>query len=149
MPGRVASSVQYSNCENRGFLGRDGAVFKVMAMLCVRLVVRWFGTNTDVTEEREAADEREHLLQREREARERATTILESITDAFLALDREWRFTYVNRRAESLLRRTREELVGKSLWDEFSEAVGTTADHELHRALRSRSLSSSSSSIGR
>ena len=36
-------------------------------------------------------------LASEREAREQVTTILESITDAFLAVDREWRFTHVNR----------------------------------------------------
>ncbi len=37
----------------------------------------------------------------------RATAILESTTDAFFALDRDWRFTYVNRQAEHVLDRSR------------------------------------------
>ena len=53
---------------------------------------------------------------------DRVTNILENITDAFYALDQEWRFTYLNRQAERFLRRTREELLGKNVWDEFPEA---------------------------
>ncbi len=48
-------------------------------------VVRWFGTNTDVTEEREAAAERERLLEREREARadaDRRREELERVTES-------------------------------------------------------------------
>ena len=32
-----------------------------------------------------------------------AEEILESITDAFLAVDRDWRVTYVNRESERIL----------------------------------------------
>src|SRR3954468_15018774 len=49
----------------------------------------------DITEHK-AAEEREQLLVRERAARERATDILESISDAFYAVDRRWCLTYVN-----------------------------------------------------
>ena len=58
-----------------------------------------------------------------RASSERVTLILESITDAFFTLDREWRFTYVNSEAEKLLQRPREELLGKVVWDEFPETV--------------------------
>ncbi|HEX8557548.1 MAG TPA: ATP-binding protein [Pyrinomonadaceae bacterium] len=61
-------------------------------------------------------------------------TILESITDAFFALDRAWRFTYLNRQAERLLRRGREELLGRSVWDEFPEAFGTAFYEQYRRA---------------
>ena len=101
-------------------------------------VIRWFGTNTDVTEQLDAAAEREHLLERERQARERATTILESITDAFFALDHDWRFTYVNREAERLLEKSRDELLGRSIWEEFREAVGTRFFREYQRAMTER-----------
>ena len=40
--------------------------------------------------------------------------ILESITDGFCALDRAYRYKYVNRQAEEILGRRREELLGKS-----------------------------------
>jgi phosphoserine phosphatase RsbU/P len=49
-----------------------------------------------------AEEERERLLISERAARERVLSILESISDAFYALDGEGRFTYVNRKAEEL-----------------------------------------------
>ncbi|TYP75589.1 PAS domain-containing protein [Paenibacillus methanolicus] len=43
--------------------------------------------------------------------------ILESITDTFAVVDREWRFTYVNQEAERYLGRTAEQLTGRVLWD--------------------------------
>lgn len=45
--------------------------------------------------------------------------ILESISEAFFALDENWRFTYLNHEAEILLGRTRGELVGKAIWEEI------------------------------
>jgi len=98
-------------------------------------ITGWFGTLTDISERKRLDEEREQLLVRERKAHEQVTTILESITDAFYAVDRQWRFTYVNREAERLLRRGREELLGRSLWDEFSAAVGSTFQHEYRRAM--------------
>lgn len=50
--------------------------------------------------------------------------ILESITDGFVALDYQGQFTYLNRRAESLLRRKRKELLGKNVQVEFAQMPG-------------------------
>ena len=63
--------------------------------------------------------ERKRAEEALRAAIARTEGILESITDAFYALDADWRFTYVNAPAERMLRRQREELVGRRLWDEF------------------------------
>lgn len=60
-----------------------------------------------------------------RESNERITDVLESITDAFFALDHERRFTFVNRRAEQFLGRPREELLGTSVLDAFPESAGS------------------------
>lgn len=65
-----------------------------------------------------------------------AVEILESIDDAFYALDEQWRFTYINGHAERFWRRRREDLLGLSLWDAFPGVVGTTSDSEFHRAIR-------------
>jgi PAS domain S-box-containing protein len=73
-----------------------------------------------------------------RTSTQRINDILESITDAFFTLDRQWRFDYVNAQAERLLRRQRSELLGKSVWDEFPEAVGSTFYKEYHRAIAER-----------
>jgi PAS domain S-box-containing protein len=91
---------------------------------------------------RQSLEERDDLLSELREAQTRAERIggrlartLESITDAFYTLDREWRFTYVNHEAERIQQRTRAELLGRSVWDVFPEAVGTVFDAEFHRAV--------------
>lgn len=68
-------------------------------------------------------------------ARHRIANILESITDAFFALDNEWRFTYINQQAEKFLHRTREELLGKNVWHEFPEATGLAFFEQYHRAI--------------
>lgn len=70
-----------------------------------------------------------------REIADRLTVTLESITDAFFTVDREWRVTYVNREAERLLRRPREELLGRKLWDEFPEARGSVFHQQYTRAM--------------
>jgi PAS domain S-box-containing protein len=87
---------------------------------------------------RKEAEERERLLAEERAARERATDILESISDAFYAVDWQWRFTYVNRRAEELWGRSRDELLGKNVWEEFPEARASEFHRQIERAMEER-----------
>jgi len=62
------------------------------------------------------------------------TAILESITDAFFALDRDWCFTYVNREAERVMMVPRQELLGRILWD-FPQTKGTAYEREFRRAM--------------
>jgi signal transduction histidine kinase len=69
-------------------------------------------------------------------AAQRAVEILESMSDAFFTLDTEWRFTYLNPQTELILDRRREDLVGKLMWEEFPQGVGSRFDHEYRRALR-------------
>lgn len=62
-------------------------------------------------------------------SRQRTQRILESITDAFFTLDRDWSFTYFNREAERLLQRERGALLGKSICVEFAgDAEGHLSD---------------------
>ena len=68
-------------------------------------------------------------------ANERSTGILESLTDAFYAVDKDWRFTYLNKRCEPLMHRSTEELIGKNIWEEFPNAVGSTFHEQFLRAV--------------
>lgn len=61
--------------------------------------------------------------------------ILESITDAFMALDSNWRFTYVNPQAEQVVARPQMELLGKTLWEVSPDMVSAQMEHELRRAV--------------
>ncbi|MBE9202100.1 MULTISPECIES: GAF domain-containing protein [unclassified Nodularia (in: cyanobacteria)] len=68
-------------------------------------------------------------------ARTRITNILESITDAFFALDQEWRFIYINGQAEGLLQKSKNELLGKNIWEVLPALVDTKFGREYHRAI--------------
>lgn len=73
--------------------------------------------------------------QAHREDSEQRKRILESITDAFYAVDEDWTFTYVNAQAEEFLERPREELLGQSLWECFPAAVGSRVQHKYETAI--------------
>ncbi|MGY1633170.1 SpoIIE family protein phosphatase [Geodermatophilus sp. SYSU D01186] len=60
-----------------------------------------------------------------RQADARVARVLEAMNAAFFALDREWRFAYVNAEAERVLGRSREELLGGDIWALYPAAVGS------------------------
>ncbi|WP_229424971.1 PAS domain-containing protein [Massilia sp. Se16.2.3] len=80
-----------------------------------------------------------------RQANERMENMLESLTDAFCAVDFDWRITYINGRALELLAplgKTRAGLLGNNLWEEFEELRGSNLATELERAMASRQTGS-------
>ena len=91
-------------------------------------------------DERDALDSLEDLAQIamdeiERRADPPHTEVLESITDAFFAVDGDWRITSLNRQAEALLDRSREALLGQDLWEAFPEAKELAFYDAYHRAM--------------
>ena len=74
---------------------------------------------------------------------QRTVDILESITDEFVAYDREWRYSNINERA---LRRiqtlkgnnelTREDVLGRIAWEVVPEVVGSVFYQKYHEAMR-------------
>ena len=80
-------------------------------------------------------EERTMALYQERAMRQHLEAILSSIGDAFVVLDRQWRYTYVNDHAVALLGRRREDLLGQNVWDLFPEIRDELPGQELHRAL--------------
>jgi two-component system, cell cycle sensor histidine kinase and response regulator CckA len=61
--------------------------------------------------------------------------ILENTTDGFLAVDSEWKITHLNAQAESLLGRTRDELLGHDLWQKFPEYVGSVFEASFQKVM--------------
>lgn len=53
----------------------------------------------------------------------RLTTTLASITEAFVTLDRQCCFTYLNQESERLLQKSTADLLGLELWHDFAPAV--------------------------
>jgi len=66
------------------------------------------------------------------------SNILESITDAFLAYDQDWRFTYVNAAAEKILGSPRENLLGNVHWDVCPYTIDTDIERLYHQVMESR-----------
>jgi PAS domain S-box-containing protein len=79
--------------------------------------------------------ERKIISQALEEAYEKESEILESISDAFVAVDRDFNFTYFNRKAENLLNITKEEALGKNQWDLFEYAKGSIAEKEYNKSI--------------
>lgn len=93
-----------------------------------RRVRRLQGACQDISESKRAAEDARLMAQQ-------LTTTLESLTDAFFTVDREWRFTYLNAQAERLLRRNRAELLGREMGREFAELQDSAAAQHFQRAM--------------
>ena len=61
--------------------------------------------------------------------------MIDRVGDAFFALDTDFRFTYLNEQAEALLERSRQELIGRVMWDEFPETVETQFPDGFYQAM--------------
>ena len=82
------------------------------------------------------AARREALEQAGQRAVIERARLLECITDAFYALDQQWRFTYVNQRALDYYGKQRAELLGKCFWDVFPVARGSIFEEQFLHASR-------------
>lgn len=71
------------------------------------------------------------------EADASVTRVLEAMPAAFFALDRRWRFTYVNAHAERMLQPVNGSLVDKNIWETFPAAVGSPFDTHYRNAMAS------------
>ncbi|HLL81827.1 MAG TPA: GAF domain-containing protein, partial [Longimicrobium sp.] len=79
--------------------------------------------------------ERARLHEVELHQAEWHAALLETIQDAFVALDPELRYTYVNPRAEALLERRAADLLGRRMEEVLTDAPGSPVYHALLRTL--------------
>jgi PAS domain S-box-containing protein len=107
LPG---GETRWIHARGRGLAGPDGTA------------VRLLGAAYDTTGDRENAA--------------RVTRVLEAMPAGFYSLDRNWRFTHVNAEAERLLGRTREDLIGRILWDDWPAAINSLFEDNFRTALR-------------
>ena len=71
-------------------------------------------------------------------SRQQFEAALDGIDEAFVALDLEWRFTFVNHKAAELLGRSPDALIGKHVWTEFPETVDGPSYHAHVRAMEAQ-----------
>ena len=81
--------------------------------------------------------ERTSAEEKYRQAYELTSTILDSINGSFIALDKNWRFTYINQRA-AIPAISPEDLIGKSIWETFPEIIGTPLESLYREVMANR-----------
>jgi PAS domain S-box-containing protein len=69
---------------------------------------------------------------------QKMSDILESITDGFYAVERDWTVTYWNTEAEIILKRPRELIIGRSVWDVYPPESHVELFASLHKAMTAR-----------
>ncbi len=70
-----------------------------------------------------------------RKSQNQAAAILASMAGAFVAVDRQWRFSFLNQEAERFLRRPQAELLGQSLFEVFAPAPGSQFFEQFRAAM--------------
>ncbi|TFF37544.1 PAS domain-containing protein [Mucilaginibacter psychrotolerans] len=95
----------------------------------------WIAIERDVTEQKLAEQK---LISSYQERND----ILESIGDGFFAIDKNWTINYWNKRAEIILKKPREEVVGHDLRDLYPELPGPTTYEHYKRAFEEKTVQS-------
>jgi PAS domain S-box-containing protein len=68
-------------------------------------------------------------------------SVFERISDGVVALDRDWRYVYVNQKAAQMLQReSPEDLIGRHIWTEYPDGVGQPFYHAYLRAMATQQV---------
>jgi PAS domain S-box-containing protein len=81
---------------------------------------------------------RREIARREAELKAEKASVLESIQEAFIAVDSEWQITYVNAQAERIYERLRSDMVGRNLWEIYPELKATSFAPAYRRVMAER-----------
>ncbi len=92
-------------------------------------IVRIQGAIQDISAQKQAQQDTLRLAMR-------LTTTLASITEAFVTLDRQCCFTYLNQESERLLQKTTADLLGMEVWQDFSPGLSQRLREQLTRSLQ-------------
>lgn len=80
-------------------------------------------------------EDRDRFLEQEIEKKAaELNKVYDRINDSFIALDNEWRYTYINKNATDLHGLNPKDLIGKSIFDVFPGLVDQPFYHALHEA---------------
>jgi len=97
------------------FVGEAGRPYQYLAI------------RSDITERKEAYEIKVQLA-----------NILERITDGFITLDHQYKYTHVNKRAAEILRRDPQEILGHQVWDLFPDVVNSPTYVAITGAMNER-----------
>ena len=81
-------------------------------------------------------------------AEHRVQSVLDSITDAFVAIDFSWRFTYVNEAAYTYFHKPAGSLIGRKCWEVFPNAIGTAVESYFRQVMERREAGHGGVAVG-
>jgi PAS domain S-box-containing protein len=92
---------------------------------------KWYGSAMNIHSLKTLQEQAGRLV-------ERLFSIMESVTDSILVIGRDWRITYLNHHAETMLRRRKDELMGKELWVEYADVLGGIFEQQYRACMEKR-----------
>ncbi|MEJ7586394.1 MAG: PAS domain S-box protein [Ferruginibacter sp.] len=95
--------------------------------------VRVYGSFQDIDKSKKAEIEVLNAYQEK-------NIILESIGDAFFAVDGQWIVTYWNNQAETMLQTPKNKILGHNLWDVFSDSIDSASYKNYQLAIQTRQV---------
>jgi PAS domain S-box-containing protein len=90
---------------------------------------------TNITERKQAKKIQLELEEKVRVKAEELAGIFDRITDGFIVLDKDMRYTYANRKTGEMTGRDPASLIGKHVWEEFPDAVRSDTYRAFETAL--------------
>ena len=81
----------------------------------------WLTTIIDINERKKAEKELADVYTR--------------VTDGFVAFDKNWNYTYINKNAGMMMDRDPAQMIGKNVWTEFPHLVGGDIQEAYYRAM--------------
>lgn len=84
-------------------------------------------------------EQQKKLLEESEAARKLLHDVFERMTDGVVALDTNWRYTYLNTQAAKMLNRQKpEDLLGKHIWTEYPEGIDQPFYRAYYRAMETQ-----------
>jgi PAS domain S-box-containing protein len=91
--------------------------------------VRLRGTIQEITQRKRAEEQIQNV-------NEELQTVLSSITEGLLILDKEWKFTFLNKQGAVIFGSNAEDLIGRRVWDIFPQSQNANIYEAYRRAMQ-------------
>ncbi|HIK14168.1 MAG TPA: PAS domain S-box protein [Leptolyngbyaceae cyanobacterium M33_DOE_097] len=129
------------------YFRKDGSRVPVLHGAVMIGTATMTGFVLDLSERKQVEAIQQEALRRERSlhaevqaANAQLETVLASLQDQFFVLDPDWRYLYVSDRVVDMVGRSREEILGQSIWELFPDTVGSSFYHEVRRAVAEQQI---------
>ncbi len=97
---------------------------------------QYIAIRSDITQ-RKMAEGIQHDLEESLTSKaEEIISIFDRITDGFISLDKDFRYTYANKKIGEMTKRNPADLIGKYVWDEFPDAINSATYFAFEKAYK-------------